>query len=208
MVYSTLGLLAGSFEAIATGSPSSHSCYVACFCRGKGDLLSQWRGYAEGSRGHAIGFRRAELETFGVVDAGPGLTTTTCDVRYGEHAIIDRLREISVVPTDGGLDLDRFQAALHLLLSAKHKAFRAEREFRMVAVDLAFPKNLGFRTGPNGLVPYMDASIPNTAIAEIVVGPGLESPALRAVEQLLRTHIEDQEVAASVQVRGSKVPFR
>ncbi|HUY99940.1 MAG TPA: DUF2971 domain-containing protein [Thermomicrobiaceae bacterium] len=38
--------------------------FVACFCKRK-DLLSQWRGYAKGTGGFSIGFKRRELEAVG-----------------------------------------------------------------------------------------------------------------------------------------------
>ena len=36
-------------------------CFVACFCEDK-DLLSQWRAYAHGVGGYAIGFKRREID--------------------------------------------------------------------------------------------------------------------------------------------------
>lgn len=48
--------------------------FAACFCEGKGDLLSQWRGYGGGTGGFAIGFSRASLEhTFSVQLASNGM---------------------------------------------------------------------------------------------------------------------------------------
>lgn len=202
--------------------------HVACFCE-SGDLLSQWRGYADRGGGYAIGFEALSL-------ARPSdylLNPTEADLLQVEYdnAVQKSTAEERVESVRNALDEcvkeeptaegDLIPAACmffrdyvaNLVFSYKHSAFREEREWRMVCLRQRDNiESFKLRPGNGFLVPYTDLDLrmrvgPNTGrlpISHIVIGPSLHPElAAKAVELLLRKY-----QFRHVEVRGSEVPLR
>lgn len=204
-------------------------CFATCLCE-KGDLLSQWRGYAGGVGGYAIGFSweaialntwafhpettamgtgtfRADLRrvAYGPDDADKAATKFIRDVVSGSQSLVRSY--------NGKLDVFMLAAsAFREVAALKDSAFQEEHEWRLMTDgDVKYPVNL--RAGRPGLVPYVELAVNLRAdpeqhlyptIAKLVVGPGQNQLAqVAAVRELLRNHGHDPDV-----VVPSKVPFR
>ena len=157
-----------------TLQPTSHSVYVVCFCE-EADVLSQWRGYAEGG-GYALGFDRGALSR---LSAGENTTPIVLrPVRYGPASIGPMVKTVldAVAPRPTGHPgVTGFWAAgtvvLPTLAQVKHEAFAEEREWRLITTS-AGSRDLTFRSGPRWPVPYLAISFPVEALRRVVVGPG------------------------------------
>jgi hypothetical protein len=203
--------------------------FAACLCA-SGDLLSQWRGYAGGVGGYAIGFPtdllkdrstalqlmpaaaghfafRAELQPviYGEADAAPALDELVAGLRTA-------WADGWLVATDGGASFDWVSGFVYSRLAQlKDDAFREEREYRLLAfVEPGQPVSVRPRAA--GLVPCVEFGInlPEDgvqapgAVAEIVVGPGADQDGqVAAVRDLLQLGgFPDADV------RPSKAPYR
>jgi hypothetical protein len=140
--------------------------FAVCVSR-EGDLLSQWRGYAGGTGGYAIGFSRAVLEHH-TKTTPPGGThnddgteaanvvlghipgsTTFHDVVYSDEeirtladqAIADHVRHRSRPDTkhQGGSLFDLRWTVVPQLARFKNPGFAEERESRILAVVSGMP---------------------------------------------------------------------
>ena len=203
----------------------AHSAYVTCFCE-VGDLLSQWRGYAEGA-GYAIGFRRSALQAIdptpttmrvigqdGGIAAhvdGPPLETLLVQVRYGSDAIVPAVQQVlgtiasHPVGHPGATGWAQAQRVLlPTLASLKDAAFQEEREWRLITVGSEGLEAVQFRVGALGLVPYIPMQLPPDSIAEIVIGPGANADLRKhGVIRFLSTRR-----GGNVSVHHSTAPYR
>lgn len=154
--------------------------FAACFCA-DGDLLSQWRGYAGGTGGFAIGVDRDALEsrTFTIHrDRSPGrrlpLFAASLDaVVYGEEAggvTVDRHIHEIMNGDKKDLVIDQrpevhnlarnllFSLLVQAVTTIKADAFKEEKEWRLVSLSEGdFPVDVRARS--RGLVPYVDAAV-------------------------------------------------
>jgi hypothetical protein len=206
-------------------------CFVACFCQEK-DLLNQWRGYAHGVGGYAIGFRRGEIEVSSVDrQFGP---YEFRQVEYGSETMKAQLRDrlVDVLvrfrdshPSSDGERLALWRSLVSSYLSqhgfdaplVKSPGFKEEKEWRVVVrlPRTAFVKRdvLKSRVSPTlGLVPYVVLDVTTErqprrpAVGQIVIGP---TPHLELAERSLRDLLasvgyQDGEIV----VEHSKVPLR
>ncbi|MDT0264559.1 DUF2971 domain-containing protein [Jatrophihabitans lederbergiae] len=216
--YSRGTVMRSAANTVRTDTPpdgqAPASVYVTCFCS-DGDLLSQWRGYAEGS-GFAVGFRRDYLEGLqwpnGRPGTGPDPTPgpELVKVRYGPTAVAALTQrvtaEIQPHPTGhpNATGWGRAQDFVWpALATIKHEAFREEQESRLILARPAAESPLRFRSGPLGVTPYVEIRFDAAAIAEVILGPGPDQPLrTRAVHQLLH------HAGCTASVRGSTAPFR
>lgn len=206
-------------------SKQAHSAYVACFCE-VGDLLSQWRGYAEGA-GYAIGFRQSALQaidptptTMRVIGQdgeiaeyvdGPPLATRLVQVRYEPDAIATVVQQVvgTIAPHPVGHPgatgwAQAQRVLLPTLASLKNAAFQEEREWRLITVGSEGLETTQFRVGALGLVPYIPLQLPPDSIAEIVIGPGANADLRKhGVIRFLST-----KRVGNVSVRQSTAPYR
>jgi len=161
--------------------------YVAYFCE-RGDLLSQWRGYSQGS-GVSIGFRYEELREAAALQGFHILKCvyeTSLKLRYIELMIEDAIRESS-----GSLSeevVNRFITNFVRLAPAfKHPSFSEEREWRIISqvIPPTHPQ-VSFRAASNTLVPYFSFDLEraqrknqrgqrNLSIGQVVLGPGRDA---------------------------------
>jgi hypothetical protein len=196
-----------------------HRAFVACFCA-NGDLLSQWRGYAAQGTGYSIGFdwdkinlkrldTPAEWEQADEPGTEPGMWWfDQIKVTYGtDRQLATYVEDLAKWVSDeiGWLVGSK---AIAKLLGRKDKAFKEEKERRLVAIwSSATPPQLRFRDSERGLVPYVDAPFAVDAITDVVIGPTLPPEADVAVRDLLRMSL-GRDAADKIEVRRSAAPYR
>lgn len=204
-------------------------CFVACFCEDK-DLLSQWRGYANGIGGYAIGFKRVEIEsTSGDRPLGPyAFERVDYDAAAKKAELTAQLLQaVESYQRHAMREEERLQVWRSLMGSyfgevgfyaplCKSPGFAEEKEWRVISrlrrSDLAKSEVPSFRTAALGLVPYVALDVrgddlPRRAlVGEIVIGPtphpGLAERSLRLLLASIG-YTEDE-----VLVTRSKVPLR
>ncbi len=201
--------------------------YVACLSL-EGDLLSQWRGYANNGQGVAIGLRADLVPDRPPVDLGrlfEEFEFTAVDVLYdgqAQRAALEELIAKYVERCQGKSEKEcepMIQAMLfeldHLRASMKSSGFSEERERRIIFKPYRLQWNQGrmlkgtkkqmelrVRATSDRIVEYFEYSLPSDAIKEVVLGPKNESED-DAVSLLLRSN-EFQ----SVKVSRSAVSYR
>jgi hypothetical protein len=164
--------------------------YVCCFSR-EGDLLSQWRAYADDGAGFALGFETKSLEEIGRTYL-PTDNTQLWEViyededqtRHLDHYIQKYLQAVKVDgrPTDPGRTA--LFAIWILAAICKNRGFREEQEFRFVGMVPHHPSSryedsrsrgpaleTQFRVTERGVVPFFPLPFPEGAVKEIVLGP-------------------------------------
>lgn len=99
--------------------------------------------------------------------------------------------------------------------SVKHSGFEGEAEWRLVKVVPIEPhtcKDISFRLGRNGLVPYTEAPLTDSGqlVPEVInIGPtGDMLAAKAAVATLLASHGLRVSGKSAIQIQCSKTPFR
>lgn len=204
--------------------------FASCLCK-EDDLLSQWRGYAGGTGGFAIGLNFDALNgrsyTFdkAIGPHGDLGKTELLPVIYGDEAEQYASQAIDLVrmrfDADGYIADGRngrvlpFFPALDIFRAAavmKHRAFEEEKEWRLFSLsEPHYPAAVAARR--RGLVPYaeidVNVSTPDnpavkTTIVDLVVGPCPDQDAqVAAAAELLQANGHDPKV-----VRKSDAPFR
>lgn len=208
--------------------------YVTCFTS-RGDSLGQWRGYAGGD-GFAIGFKRKALSNIAVpawdfkngmvIDPGDQTkwflapSSPAIPVRYGTkaiHELIAGMREALLRDAlDRGGVMNIVDAAtvysnalLRCSASIKAKAFKSEKEWRIISLYTGTSPVIKFRRGikaAGGVTPYIELPFSDDAVVEIVIGPGTASDLReRAIWQLVSSVGYD---TSKVKVRHSKIAYR
>lgn len=208
--------------------------YVVSFCK-DGDLLSQWRGY--GNAGVSLGFSRAALASLpplpsptltqrdrdrgavwvGGPDMGEDFRPRLIKVDYGKPTSADveefaqLLVEAARLRAAGGFDNTNVEAAVMSRVAGfKDPAYRAEAEHRLVVHGAWASFALDhFRTGPLGLVPYVEIPIDlRECLRWIVIGPprSLKDGREQAMLRLMNHNMLD--TTRPVFVSNSRVPFR
>lgn len=174
--------------------------YVACFSL-EGDLLSQWRGYANDGQGVAIGFRAdlvAKRPPFEIGLSYSDYELTAVDVVYDkgeQRRYLQQLLSWYVEECQGksGSEPEGMVPALlvfldHLRASMKNPGFSEERERRIIFKPQGFKydgrrsfkgtKNLmeaHVRAAVDRIIEYFDYPLPEDAVREVVLGPKNES---------------------------------
>jgi hypothetical protein len=177
-----------------------------------GDLLSQWRAYADFGAGYAIGL---DLDVLTNVSGLQCLNVSyDPDIRKQEI----RSRIASMVVEGRGHALTKvmrrdllFRTTIELkdlILLTKHPAFADERELRLVSES----HEISHRTRDSSVIPYhrIPLSEPTTdegqqLLSRIVLGPSTSPTAREGVVSLLRSCDYDPE---KVNVVPSGIPFR
>ena len=203
--------------------------FASCFCS-KGDLLSQWRGYAGGTGGFALGIDPTALDRHTQyfqpsVNFGGISETLLRPVIYGKREgarFADAvLADVRATAEHGGYVHDAgtgkvipFYPAVvifNAVTTMKHKAFKEEREWRLFAkIETQFPFAVDARR--RGLVPYAEMAVNmnlpdlpavEKPILDLVVGPCRDQAAqVAAAQELLQRKGHDPRV-----VRASNAPF-
>lgn len=152
-------------------------CFAACFCE-SGDLLSQWRGYAGGVGGFAVGFSRDALVRHSYVRTADDQwamfpRAELKPVMYGDDAgqaaadgfirLLQNpasqpgLMQASINDPDMGFWI-MLQYVVREIAVIKHRGFSDEKEWRLFwSGDCRwYPK---MRARASGLVPYVDVAV-------------------------------------------------
>ena len=194
---------------------SEFGVYVTCFCE-SGDLLSQWRGYGR-DHGYALEIRTESLEeALANVPRYPP-ATGLLKVRYGHeaadvvvHRAIDQVSQFNL--NHPGVKAHYSALAVNSLLAqVKHPGFAEEQEWRLVVgleiLDESKPTGVQVRTiyraTPMAIAPYIEISLPRSAIVGVRVGPGENVDVREAgVRRLIQT------LGLDAAITRSEVPLR
>lgn len=222
--------LAGD-EKVRVEIPLVPDTYIVSFCE-DGDILSQWRGYSEGS-GFALGFDRALLERFVKSSLKP--PARLGKVQYGDTASKNMFDSLILNQFACSTDLpqvnkrlphpqiwDQFhesstfpQVDIKELLQevgwCKHGAFAEEKEWRL---KIDRPESVKVRAKAGDLLPYAEFSFPPSALKEVRLGPG----GFRDLRETAVKHaLQDQgfsvfkhggDVDTEVHISRSSAPYR
>lgn len=166
------------YNAALADKRSSQECFICCFSK-ESDLLSQWRGYGDDGKGLAIGIdleRIAALSSFVACKEVSYFSISMEDEDLSNDEI-ELFRDF--VGNGNGFSVKS-------LSSYKSRFFAEENEVRLIysleqeesllekdkkAEFLEDMKKIKYRKGAEGLVKYLDWSIPKDAIREVVIGP-------------------------------------
>ncbi|OAK53828.1 hypothetical protein A3K89_22180 [Rhodococcoides kyotonense] len=180
------------------------------------DMLSQWRGYGQGTGGFAIGFDPAAFprsDGSTVHRAGLGLHQVQYLSDTLEQPLIDAVdwfvaetMDPKLTKKPKGHNLHRaVQSLAFVAASVKHEGFREEREWRFI--QPGFFDKPEFRPGATGLVPYRNVTeLTQDAVVGLYVGPGPHQyENYIAAQSMLHRY---GYIQAANNVRCSDTPFR
>ena len=154
----------------------------------EGDLLSQWRGYADDGRGVAIGLNRTHLdELIRFSESTDGqddhFDIALYQAKYNEtehdaaiRPLFELLRSSHPIPLERTAENEKLHnmikrievlqgirlslEAFDLVYSMKHRAFSEEREWRLLHhFDWARSTATGYQPKHSRLVPYVELSL-------------------------------------------------
>ncbi len=178
----------------------------------EGDHLSQWRAYAGGSGGFALGMRSeslresAHLQGFYLVPC----YYTPSDKQEAVEQLINEFREKMVTSMEwGSRETGQCKAEVtRLAMMFKDSSFDEEREWRLISIP-KMVKELDFRQGTSMLIPFSRFALDKRRDAyldSVTVGPTphreLASNVVRMLLRKLGFSNPDQIV------RETRVPFR
>jgi hypothetical protein len=193
------------------GTTAKQNPFIVCFSgagpydleigRTAGDDLNQWRAYAGGSGGVAIGFDREELiKRVRALAQEQPISAIALRCIY-DHAVLDKrfseitheflaaieeafpLKSAGVPQGESEIEDLRRKSEIKFLsdlvvaiAQVKHSAFRSENEHRLIVLPRGENRNLKFRPGKSSLVPYVELSLADkenaiSFIRQIIVGP-------------------------------------
>lgn len=183
--------------------------FVTCFCESP-ELLSMWRNYAGGGGGCCLGFRYSGLKN-NMWWPDAKVLPLLVPVTYGSTPeqickYLIALCKMESSPDNPSLMLPPFFPSM-----IKHKAFKEEREWRIIA--LAPPvEQMKFSPGSANIRPYVELScLPNSGaggrlpLVSVTFGPTLR-PEDRP-EEIIGWMLEKNGYTG-VSVRSSDIPFR
>lgn len=201
--------------------------YVACLTE-VGDDLSQWRGYAGGEGGFAIGFD-VKMMISSVTGMGY-LSKVSYDPKYNSN-LARRIAAATIAIFENGIAArpgvnpedwanafmpDWRWLITHLGASVKHPSFCAEREWRyirsLVPSDISTMKYRsrgGMITShiPRGFLPSSGSGPQVLSLSDILIGPSRHADASEiSVHRLLAT--AQHYAPGSVVVHKSTIPFQ
>ena len=190
--------------------------YVASFSE-EGDLLSQWLSYPQAPNGYAIGLSPPHF----IAAREDGFTLMPCvydPAKQNElaNAVIEVLLEAIGGSVTSEQSEEFVSKALTAAAAIKHSGFKHEAEWRLVKtvpIGYGASKNVEFRQGRNGIVPYVEAQL--TLIegrfrpAAIHIGPNEDMASAKiALDTLLDSRGWNGLLAPKVEVERSKTPYR
>lgn len=178
--------------------------YAICFCS-KDDVLTQWRGYAQGV-GVAVGVDVNQVMRMRSSMFGPMVYEREAQRNIIQKIVTCGQSWLQKLPSDDALDVLFQDTFIHLfksLMFFKHEAFQSEAEWRML--DLISDSDLmtvKFRNRGADIIPYRELDIGDGLIKQIRCSPGYWSKsALHGVHTLART------LGTDVQVTQSTIPL-
>ena len=191
--------------------------FAACFCEG-GDLLSQWRGYAGGHQGYAIGFMTDALMQ--IADRHEFTLGRCIYDRDTQRAIVEEavahclLNELSFAAEKRwGFHGPLADLLFRYGVFFKDASFKDEKEWRLVSPTvLYYHEKIRFRPGKSMITPYYALPIMNDGVLPIdvvVIGPCPHMELSKsAVTSLLMRHGNRSPFSGGHVALGSEIPFR
>lgn len=196
--------------------------FISCFSE-DGDLLSQWRSYANDGRGFSIGFN---TEYFGIKHHLPstmavfnehsiGLYEVYYDNKIQENIINNLLNDVSVSKQMSQNQIIEIAAQLkRYSYIFKNPVFFEEREWRIIHTPLILGSHKGdpteiigaisdckFRVTPSDIAPYFLLSFSEqkniSPIAEIILGPKNQMEMYKIRTFLSMNNLQDVSVTFS-----------
>lgn len=207
-------------KILGDGIGMEHFC--TCFSA-NGDLLSQWRAYADDGRGFAVGFQTRSLKhyanAFRRMIYGPSEQMAYLkELFVGLGNIVkDHLRLFELSPEDQSssgqtarnwLSVRLGECLTELAFYSKHDSFKEEDEWRIYASSA----DLEFRVSQGRIIPYItvDMSSRQNAklmpIKEIILGP--RNDRLDAERVLMYMASEYGYGNGGINIYSSKAPYR
>lgn len=188
----------------------THICTVS-FCE-SGDLLSQWRGYANQGKGYALGFDILHLSNIAKQQnfvVWPCVYNPTLQLELVKYLIDCWLQKYSDQMVDHGKMIEEINASICKLAPIiKDESFIEEQEWRLVSSATGTEEAMAFREGAFSLIPYLNFKITDEnskdCIKKIVVGP---SPHTDLAVNSLAMFLKKYKVPG-VDVVTSRIPFR
>lgn len=194
-----------------------------CSFSEKSDLLSQWRGYANGMSGYSIGFKKNLLED---VASDQKFLLRKCiydpvqqkkeilkvlDKLIKKHKLNENRTPIIRSSTDLRSFFTPFVREVNKELSLifplmKHKSFSEEAEWRLISRGSVKFTDLDFRPGKSNLIPFTRLNLgdlKSRLLTGLIVGhtPNKELAIASTQEFLKREQIK-------IPVNASEIPFR
>lgn len=187
-------------EGLEVGIEDTGTCIVS-FCL-QGNLLSQWRAYANDGHGIALGI---DIEKLKHVSKSNKYYLGSCV--YTDQAQLQKFQRMSsIFNPSGAIQYD--STLVKMIVSSffcKHEGFEAEEEYRIFTV----PKiNLDYRKISSRIIPYhkMSLGANYSWLKEIIVGPCLQKVAIKkTIEVLLK---KNKVYSRSVKISCSDIPYR
>lgn len=198
-----------------------------CFSE-NGDLLSQWRGYAQDGKGFAINFN-ADLLNKWVIDKQKTQGLSLKKIEYGikesypegdpkgypdaikaiatafggvsNNLTVDDDNVISGVVEYSENSMKLEKHAISEFFRFKDPSFEEEREWRLIHFNnVSNYTGLKFREANNLISPYLEIEFPKEAVVSITLGPSNPTP-IHLIELLL------QQNGYECNVRKSTIPY-
>lgn len=161
--------------------------FAACFCE-SGNLLSQWRGYAESGDGYCLGFEFSSITRFSSdlanLDMGslPYLRKVIYNIGEQRDLVrsylecvtqgVENALDNGLTPVDTKLVTHLNMMAMHavnllfdMIVTFKIAAFEEEKEWRLIRLTREDHESefLKFQEVENGIAPYRPTYLYNTA---------------------------------------------
>jgi hypothetical protein len=193
--------------------------YITSFCK-SGDLLSQWRGYANRGGGYAIGLSvvnrqiatdKGQFEAFKVVYDPARRTEVLKEILNETLNALDSTEFPSSIDDAYKLLIQQFAVLLAGAIRLvggrfKNPAFSEEDEWRFcIETDLSDLDSVKFRDANGLLIPYLEIPLTSSGIKvrKIVCGPTLHPElARRSVEMLAQ-----RSGFMNVEIENSRIPL-
>lgn len=178
---------------------------------GKGDLLSQWRGYADNGAGYVIGFNYDNLRSI----FGEPSQAEVKKVEYASELSSTALRRVDLAMEQMNFQFidDTYQFTVsaeankifEYFYSLKSDAFSEEDEWRILSLhEYNNLKDLQFRHTKNGISPYK--AIPFNSKSQIISNITL-GPRNRTDADILKQYLKSAGFS-KVEVKRSKLSYR
>jgi hypothetical protein len=182
------------------GRLRAEDSFVACFSK-RHDSLSQWRSYADETKGYCIGYRPESTQSMGYHRTYRFRAFGEC--LYGDDTVrervkgrlrrkIDRINRLVAAEPKWASERGRFLASELAMVAwrqahlAKHEHFREEQEYRCMIGPL--PVEIQYRKRGESEIPYVMTG--PLEIKEVWIGGGrteTQAEAERSTKDLLAT---------------------
>ncbi len=199
--------------------------YITCFCE-RGNLLSQWRGYAKNGLGFSLGLESKYL--LSEYRQYPYNLIKIKKVEYdlvNQKKIINNLLDEAVKYIDeNNITSKKFISELaktinkkieECIVFFKDAAFEEEKEWRAIYYEKDRELiETHYRARFNRIVDYKEFNLAPTnkeiykdklPICEIISGPGIEND---ATNEVIRMILKDYKFAEKVNLMNSSIPFK